>query len=460
MLYESEQGDLTLGLVGDVMLSRKLTPFREPGYLALRDLLHKTDATFANLETVVRNRDEGYPNFTQGTPMSTDPALLEDLKWLGVDFVSCANNHATDWGVTGVQAMMDHLRGASIPFAGIGANLAQARAPCYADTPAGRIGMVAMTGFFRPWNRASHQRADAIGRPGVNPLGFKTEYQVDAAAFNALEELSTGLGLDAARRRAQTMFYSASEAPDSSDQEMTLFGQRFRRQGEFAVVTEAAEADVDGNLASIREARRQADWVLVSVHFHDFGGATAMNADRDIDMDEPADFVRSFARRAIDEGADVVAGHGPHLTLGVEIYDRKPILYSLGNAIFQNDTIEVVPEESYSRFGLDASATPADFLDVRTDNGQKGFPSEPEYWHGMAGICRFEKGRLQSLEIHPIDLAYGRSRAQRGRPVLATGETAGRILERISRLSKILGATLTIDGGVARLALAETSSDA
>ena len=49
------------------------------------------------------------------------------------------------------------------------------------------------------------------------------------------------------------------------------------------------------------------------------------------------------ARAAIDAGADVVAGHGPHLTLGVEIYRGRPILYSLGNFIFQNETIDPMP---------------------------------------------------------------------------------------------------------------------
>jgi poly-gamma-glutamate capsule biosynthesis protein CapA/YwtB (metallophosphatase superfamily) len=456
MLYESENENITLGLVGDVMLSRNLMPFREPDFIALRDLLRNTDATFANLETVIRNRNEGYPNFTQGTPMSTDPALLDDLKWLGIDLVSCANNHATDWGTTGLRAMLTHLRAAAIPCAGIGANLAEARAPCYLDTSAGRIGLVAMTGFFRPWNRASHQRADAIGRPGINPLGSATEYRVNAKAFSALEELSAGLGLDAARRRAKAQFYSESEVPDDGKREITLFGQRFRKGTGFAVATTPAEADVEGNFAAIHEARRQADWVVVSIHFHDFGGATAMSAERDIDMDEPTEFIRTVARDAIDNGADVIAGHGPHLTMGIELYRGKPILYSLGNAVFQNDTIAVVPDESYGRFGLGASATPADFMDARTDNERKGFPSESEYWQGMAGICRFEKGRLRGLEIHPLDLGFGRSRAQRGRPMLARGDTAGRILERICRLSEIWGTSVIIDGATARVDLSES----
>jgi len=453
MIYNSENQNLRLGLIGDVMLSRSLKPFQEPNYIAFKQLLEETDATFANLETVIRNQNQGYPNFTQGTPMSTDPNLLNDLKWLGIDFVSCANNHATDWGVTGVQAMMGHLQASSIPYAGIGMNLGQARAPCYIDTPAGRIGLVAVTSFYRPWNRASHQRQDVIGRPGINPLDFTTQHHVDHSAFNQLKNLSENLGLDKARRRAQAQFYSAGEAPKDGERVLTMFGENFQQQDNFDITTEVVASDLEGNLASIREARRQADWVLVSIHSHDFGGATAMTAVRDIDMEEPADFVRSFAHSAINEGADVIAGHGPHLTLGIEIYNGKPILYSLGNAIFQNDTIQVVPDESYKRFGLGPSSTPADFMDIRTDNGNKGFPSEPEYWHGMLGICKMEKGKLHTLEIHPLDLGFGRPRSQRGRPILAKGDTATQILARISHLSETWNTKFTIEEDVARIEL-------
>jgi len=42
----------------------------------------------------------------------------------------------------------------------------------------------------------------------------------------------------------------------------------------------------------------------------------------------------AFARAAIDAGADLVIGHHPHWTQTTEIYREKPILYSLGNLVF------------------------------------------------------------------------------------------------------------------------------
>ncbi len=41
--------------------------------------------------------------------------------------------------------------------------------------------------------------------------------------------------------------------------------------------------------------------------------------------------VKRFAREAIDLGADIVFGHGPHVIRGIEIYKNRIIAYSLGN---------------------------------------------------------------------------------------------------------------------------------
>jgi poly-gamma-glutamate capsule biosynthesis protein CapA/YwtB (metallophosphatase superfamily) len=44
--------------------------------------------------------------------------------------------------------------------------------------------------------------------------------------------------------------------------------------------------------------------------------------------------MKKIAHFAIDAGADVVVGHGPHYSLGVEIYKGKPISYGLGSFSF------------------------------------------------------------------------------------------------------------------------------
>jgi poly-gamma-glutamate synthesis protein (capsule biosynthesis protein) len=268
-----------------------------------------------------------------------------------------------------------------------------------------------------------------------------------------LVNASEKLGLTQARTRQRAMFFSAAEAPADSADALTFLGQRFLRGKGFAVATQAKQADLDANLRWIREAKRQADFVIFSLHNHEYGPAGALTAKTNVGMEEPAAFVVDVAHAAIDAGADIVACHGPHLTLGVEIYEGRPILYSLGNFIFQNDNVPVFPAEAYQRFGLGEQATPTDFLDARTGSETRGFPASPEYWHGLLAACDFRGGKLARLDLHPLDLGHGTPRAQRGRPVLAQGKTATAILERVKRLSLRYGTEIAVEGALAIIRL-------
>ena len=109
MLYEAERGDFSMMLLGDVMPTRRLAVFGEERYLKLREICLSADATFANLETAVHRYLEGHQNISGGTYMTTEPQLLEDLKWLGVNLVSTANNHAFDYGEDGIMATCGYL---------------------------------------------------------------------------------------------------------------------------------------------------------------------------------------------------------------------------------------------------------------------------------------------------------------------------------------------------------------
>ena len=295
MIYQAETGNFTIALAGDTMLTRKLTPFTEPRFLALREILRSADAAFANLEGTVHDWDEGTPGITQGTFMTTDPNLLEDLKWLGINLICCANNHAFDYGEGGVLANIKHLDRASLAHAGTGKNLAEARAPAYLDTPNGRVALVATTATFRPWNQAGEQRPDLRGRPGINPLGFQTTHRVDPAAFEQLKRISRELGFEKSHERARKHFYSDKEIPDAKSAELSLLGSRFVGSEGFSIATQVNERDLQDNLRWIREARRQADWVVVSVHCHEFGGASLLTAATRAELEEPADFIVEFA---------------------------------------------------------------------------------------------------------------------------------------------------------------------
>ena len=448
MTYEAEKGNFTIALAGDTMLTRKLTPFKEERFLKLREILRGADAAIANLEGTVHSWDEGTPGITQGTFMTTDPKLLDDLKWLGINMVSCANNHAFDYGEGGVLANIKHLDDADFVHAGTGKNLAEARAPGYLDTPNGRVALVAATATFRPWNQAGEQRPDLRGRPGINPLGFQTTYCVDAASFEQLQRMSRELGFEKSTERARKHFYSDKEIPDAKSLELSLLGNRYIAGEGFSITTQATARDLQDNLRWIREARRQADWVVVSVHCHEFGGPSLLTASTRAELEESAEFVTKFAHQSIEEGADIFVSHGPHFPLGIEVYKGKPIFYSVGNLVFQNETVGFFPADAYERFDLDLKATPSDFLDARTNGGKKGHPSDPAYWENMFAVCEFAESNLKEIKIYPIDQGFGRPRPQRGRPVLADGKVANRVIERVTRLSARYGTKVLNRDGV------------
>ena len=90
--------------------------------------------------------------------------------------------------------------------------------------------------------------------------------------------------------------------------------------------------DLDDALQVIREARAQADIVIVSFH----GGAEGATHQHVASGDETflgedRGDLRKFAHAAIDAGAHVVVGSGPHVVRGMEVYQGKLIAYSLGN---------------------------------------------------------------------------------------------------------------------------------
>ena len=80
------------------------------------------------------------------------------------------------------------------------------------------------------------------------------------------------------------------------------------------------------------ELRGKSDIVVVSFH----GGAEGQSYShlpqgREIFLNEDRGSLREFAHFCIDNGADVVYGHGPHVVRCVEVYQGRFIAYSLGN---------------------------------------------------------------------------------------------------------------------------------
>jgi hypothetical protein len=91
-------------------------------------------------------------------------------------------------------------------------------------------------------------------------------------------------------------------------------------------------SDLETTRSVVGDAGRRADLVIVSFH----GGAEGEYASKVVDatenyLGEDRGNVVQFAHAAIDAGADLVLGHGPHVPRAVELYQGRLIAYSLGN---------------------------------------------------------------------------------------------------------------------------------
>ena len=127
--------------------------------------------------------------------------------------------------------------------------------------------------------------------------------------------------------------------------------------------------DLDELARLVAQARQSARLVIVTFH----GGAEGSDALRVYDAEEKylgenrGNLVR-FARTAVESGADLVLGHGPHVLRGVECYWQKLIVYSLGNFV------------GYQAFSTKRAAAISTILDITLD----------------------EDGWLRRAEFHPV----------------------------------------------------------
>jgi poly-gamma-glutamate synthesis protein (capsule biosynthesis protein) len=152
-----------------------------------------------------------------------------------------------------------------------------------------------------------------------------------------------------------------------------------------------------------------------------------------------------------------VVSHGPHLLRGLELYKGKPIFYSLGNFIGQNELVAKIPADGYDRFRAEADLTPGQVYQKRTQGDRAGFPADRRYWESIVPTLAYESGMngrmtLRSIELTPISLGWKDARHRRGRPRLAGMEEGNAILERFAELSQPFGTELYNEARSVRLA--------
>jgi poly-gamma-glutamate synthesis protein (capsule biosynthesis protein) len=411
--------------IGDLLYSYPMANRNDDELKRVIKLVQSGDAAIANREGATLDRNARAPGFGDGLLWS-EAGLAADERAMGISMVSLANNHGMDWGELGLRDTIRLHRSAGIVVAGGGENLAEARQAGIQETPKGRVALISTTSSFKPNGRANDAFGKTAARPGISTLRTRLIHLVDEQQYAEVRALATQL---ASRLKP---------APDASATEITFEDQIYRLSRTPGLSYEMELYDHAAILKSIRDAKQQSDLVVFTIHAHQ-----SPTGDDD-DTPAPPDFLVRLFHDAVDAGADVIMGGGPHSLRGIEIYKGRPIFYGLG-AFFINGDIEVAQETAQDVFP-DASGhappPPPPQRSVRAGGN-------PASWYdGLIAMTEFEPGGEKKVLLYPLDLGNTYDRTRRGIPHLAAPADAQRILKNLQQYSMQFGTRILIQDSI------------
>jgi poly-gamma-glutamate capsule biosynthesis protein CapA/YwtB (metallophosphatase superfamily) len=249
-------------------------------------MLRGADLAFGQLETTVSDRGAIVPNARLA--MRAPSALAGALRDAGFGIMSFAGNHCLDWGFDAFDDTLRHMDQAGVALCGAGANADGALRPAVRQIGAARVAVIATSSILPEGYAAGPDRR------GCAPM------------------------------RAHTIYEQIEHDQPGTPARVRTYAHR---------------GDLAALLAAIGSARREADIVLLSLHWgiHMVKGSLA-------------GYQREVAHAAIEAGADAIFGHHPHIMKGVDIHRGKPIFYSLGNFAIEQPHVwdpAIVETESF-----------------------------------------------------------------------------------------------------------------
>jgi poly-gamma-glutamate synthesis protein (capsule biosynthesis protein) len=242
-------------------------------FALVRDEFHAADIVFCNLECCLYRPPSGHAVEHEG--FFADPQVAgEALQSAGIQAVGLANN--VNYGEAAIMASITRLDGLGVARTGAGANRALARAPAILTRDGVRFGFVQRSSVYWP---ANHEAGE--NTPGIAVIRGHTAYH---APMHGSRPPANRPGIPP------------------------------------AIVTWADPAYLQWLEEDIAALRGRAEVVVASFHW---------GLHKEI-----LQYMTEIAHRAIDAGADLVIGHGPHYSLPIEVYKGVPIFYGLGSFSF------------------------------------------------------------------------------------------------------------------------------
>jgi poly-gamma-glutamate capsule biosynthesis protein CapA/YwtB (metallophosphatase superfamily) len=260
-------------LTGDVNLMNVDEP--AVPFARVRDEFRAADIVFSNLECCLYDPPRGHAVENEG--FFASPRTGEALRSAGIGAVGIANN--VNYGEAAITASIARLDQLGIPHTGAGPDVTAARAPVIIERNGIRYGFLQRSSVYWPTNHEA-----GANSTGIAVIRAHTAYQVP-------------------------MHKTRPEIPP------------LNRPGIPPIIVTWADPDSLRVFAEdIAALRTQADIVVASCHW---------GLHKDV-----LGYMREIGHAAIDAGADLVVGHGPHYSLAVEAYCGKAIFYGLGSFSF------------------------------------------------------------------------------------------------------------------------------
>jgi len=258
-------------LTGDVNLMNVADP--KVPFALVKDEFGAADIVFSNLECCLYRPPNGQSIENEG--FFADPVVAgEALTAAAIGAVGIANNvNYGDAEITGSIARLDQL---GIAHTGAGANRVAARAPVILERDGRGFGFLQRSSVYWPTN---HEAGD--NAVGIAVIRGHTAYQAPMHG-----------GRPPANR------------PGLPPQILTWADKQYLQW--FA--------------EDVAALRAQADIVVASCHW---------GVNREV-----LQYMTEIGHAAIDAGADIVIGHGPHYSLPIEVYKGRAIFYGLGSFSF------------------------------------------------------------------------------------------------------------------------------
>lgn len=335
---------------GDVMLGRR---YQEPtsertavavdpdGARAVVDDLAPVaaaaDLTIVNVETVIGDLPDDLALAAKRFLITSPPLLVDALRALGVDAVTLGNNHAYDWGDAGVLSTFSALGPAEIAHTGGGLTAEEAIRGILLPVGDRAVGLVSATTVNGDFvNDQLPTAADAPDDPVAGE-----EWQYDARRFGFGEPGQPGYVAEAVRVPGDAWRLFRELEPTLSEERVAELWSALTAPSAYPELQDwvarrghggAAAYDREAVAAEIARLRAEgADQVIVQFH------AGFQFSER------PSAALRRISRRAVDDGADLVISHHPHVLQGMEWYRGRLIAYSLGNLLFDQDFLVTYP---------------------------------------------------------------------------------------------------------------------